>query len=71
MTKLERELLESIAGKRTHHDDGREIAWGAWMSACLEGLEGRGYLQANHRARGYTYEITSAGWAALSNGERK
>ena len=70
MTKLERELLESIAGKRTCHDDGREIMWGAWMSACLEGLEGLGYVEANYRARGHTYEITAAGRRALSNGER-
>ncbi|MEZ0060952.1 hypothetical protein ABIF26_006495 [Bradyrhizobium elkanii] len=72
MTKLERELLESIAGLRTHHEDGREIKWGAWMSACLESLEGSGYVQADHRAKGYTYEVTPRGFALLaqSNGSR-
>lgn len=69
MTKLERELLESMAGLRTHHAGGREITWGAWMSDCLEGLEGRGYVIANTRARGHTYEVTPRGFAALSNGE--
>ena len=66
MTTLERELLESIAGTRTHHADGNEIRWGAWMTACLESLEGGGFVAANHRAKGYTYEITPKGRAAIA-----
>lgn len=66
LTDLERELLESIAGRRTHHADGREITWGAWMSACLESLEGRGLVEANHSSRqNYTYRVTPAGYAVL------
>ena len=66
LTRLERDLLESMAGKRTHHhDNGSPIMWGAWMSVCLESLEGGGYIQADHTAKGYTYTLTPAGIAAL------
>lgn len=70
MTKLERELLESMAGKRTHHDDGTDIRWGAWMSACLESLEAHGYVRADPAIKGHTYNLTPAGRTALSNGDR-
>lgn len=65
MLTLERELLESIAGRRTHHADGSEIRWGAWMSVCLESLEEGGYIVANHSAKGHTYELTPRGQAAI------
>lgn len=66
MTTLERELLESMAGYRTHHANGRQISWGAWMSVCLENLEGSGLVRVNTKARTHTYEITDAGRAALT-----
>jgi hypothetical protein len=61
MTELERELLENMDGRRTHHADGSAIKWGAWMSACLEGLKGRGYVTRT----GTRYEITPVGRAKL------
>ncbi len=58
----ELELLESIAGVRTHHADGRPIAWGAWMSVCLESLEGRGLVDRYAAADGsISYSISFAG----------
>lgn len=66
LTELERELLESMAGRRTHHANGREITWGAWMSACLESLESAGLIIATPQARGHTYNLTPAGRLAIS-----
>lgn len=59
-TKLERELLESMAGIRTHHEDGSEIRWGDWMGACLEGLQGMGLVTEGMRP-----QITDAGHVLL------
>jgi hypothetical protein len=64
LTQLQRELLESMNGTRTHHDDGLEMRWGAWMSACLESLVGCGFV-----TRGPQYEITESGRRALDGKE--
>jgi hypothetical protein len=55
LNEHEVEVLEMLAGRR-------EIAWGAWVGACLEHLQSAGYC-----TRGPNYRITPAGQAALED----
>lgn len=65
LTSMERDVLDMLANGRTHWSDtGAAIAWGAALGAIVESLNERGLV---------TYpnvEITPAGRAALSEGER-
>ena len=54
LTPHEIEVLEMLAGER-------EGEWGAWVGACLEGLQGAGYCTG-----GPSYQITEVGRAVLA-----
>ncbi|WP_428029759.1 hypothetical protein [Ancylobacter sp.] len=69
MSPLETDLLDHIITGRTTHHDGAPIAWGAWMSVCLESLEARGFVVRERFAAGVVYSPTEAGRAALANGD--
>lgn len=56
LSELEAELLETMIGVRPAGP------WGAWVTACLEGLCGARYVVQE----GTHYWITDAGRAALA-----
>jgi hypothetical protein len=55
ITEHEYKVLEMLAGKR-------EGEWGAWVSACLEFLQGGGLCTS-----GPNYKITEKGLKALES----
>lgn len=64
MTPLELDLLDHmITGREDHRSNGQPMAYGAWMTACLESLEDRGYVRLTHGC----YVPTSLGAKAFND----
>jgi len=65
MSSLELDLLTHLVIGNNTHRDGRPLVWGEWMSACLEGLQGRGYVYREGYNGGIAYFASEAGRSAL------
>ena len=65
MSPLELDLLTHLVIGNNTHRDGRPLTWGAWMSACLESLQQRGYVRREGYNRRVAYFATDAGRSAL------
>lgn len=68
LTSLEVDLLRHLVTGCETHADGRPLAWGAWMTACLESLCSAGYAKAetDPDSGRHGYFATDLGGTALS-----
>jgi hypothetical protein len=66
LTPLEHDLLDHLVSGRITRRDGTPMHWGAWVTAGLESLVGRGYVGKETFERGVVYSPTAAGRTALS-----
>lgn len=62
LSPLEIDLLDHmVSGRLTHRSDGTEMGYGAWVTACSEGLYAAGMIGRGMAGGSIVYAPTPAG----------